>query len=149
MNFLLCNYGQLFALNKMICLRSPTSLWFPKRSFGEKYPVLRSFQAAWFKTWPFLHYDEGKDLSCYHICVKGFRTEDEVQKDFEFVCTFYKVMKDDLHPELLRYQLSIFCTEFLNFYSTVQIPPTILDIINYTCTLTAPQKKNFCLKFVQ
>ena len=25
------------------------------------------------KTWPFLHYDEGKDLSYYHICVKGFK----------------------------------------------------------------------------
>ena len=44
-------------------------LTFPKRSF-EKNPVLRSFQAAWFKTWPFLHYDEGKDLS---YCVKGFK----------------------------------------------------------------------------
>ena len=48
-------------------------LTFPKRSFGEKNPVLRSFQAAWFKTRPFLHYDEGKDLSYYHICVKGFK----------------------------------------------------------------------------
>ena len=25
------------------------------------------------KTWPFLHYDEGKDLSYYHICVKRFK----------------------------------------------------------------------------
>ena len=48
-------------------------LTFPKRSFGEKNPVLRSFQAAWLKTWPFLHYDEGKDLSYYHICAKGFK----------------------------------------------------------------------------
>ena len=48
-------------------------LTFPKRSFGEKNPVLRSFQAAWFMTWSFLHYDEGKDLAYCHICVKGFK----------------------------------------------------------------------------
>ena len=125
----------------------PMGLTFSKRSFGEKNPVLRSFQAAWFKTWPFLHYDEGKDLSYYHICVKGFKErKDEVQKDFELACTFYEVIKDDLHPELLRYRLSIFCTEFLNLYSTVQIPPTILDIIKYTCTLTAPQKQLLVMK---
>lgn len=60
------------------------------------------------------------------------------EEDFEFVCTFYK---DDLHPERLRSQLSIFSTEFRNHYSTVQIPPTILDIIKYISSLTTAQKQ--------
>ncbi len=34
---------------------------FPKRSFGQKKAVLRSFQSSWFGQWPFLHYDEAKD----------------------------------------------------------------------------------------
>ena len=38
----------------------------------------------------------------------------------------------DLHPVLLRYHFLLF---------NGQIPPTILDIIKYTCTLTAPQKQ--------
>ena len=53
----------------------PKGLTFPKRSFGEKNPVLRSFQATWFKTWTFLQDDEGKDLSYCHICVKGFKEQ--------------------------------------------------------------------------
>ena len=31
---------------------------FPKRSFGKKNVVLRSFQQSWFTQWPFLHYNE-------------------------------------------------------------------------------------------
>ncbi len=40
---------------------------FPKRSFGKKVPVMRSFQAAWFDRWPWLHYIESRDVVlCFH-----------------------------------------------------------------------------------
>ena len=32
----------------------PTAFSFPKRSFGKKNVSLRSFQASWFRQWPFL-----------------------------------------------------------------------------------------------
>ena len=69
-------------------------------------------------------YQPGYLVYCHlqNLLLKASQRKD-FQEDFEFVCTFYK---DDLHPELLR---SILCTEFLNFYLTIQITPTILDII--------------------
>jgi hypothetical protein len=42
---------------------------FPKRSFGEKVPVLLGFQPVWFRKWPFLHYNEAKDLVYCHTCL--------------------------------------------------------------------------------
>ena len=84
-------------------------------------------------------YQPGYLVYCHlqNLLLKASQRKD-FQEDFEFVCSFYK---DDLHPEILRSQLSIFCTEFQKFYSTVQIPPTIVDIIKYTSTLTAAQKQ--------
>ena len=56
--------NSLFSINDLPQIpdisHHPMGLMFPKRSFGEKNPVLRSFQTAWF------NYDEGKDLSYYH-----------------------------------------------------------------------------------
>ena len=46
---------------------------FPKRSFGKKTVVTRSFQASWFQQGPFLHYDEANDLAYCHTCVTGFK----------------------------------------------------------------------------
>ena len=34
---------------------------------------MRSFEALWFKSWPFLHYNGVRDLAFCHICVKGFK----------------------------------------------------------------------------
>ena len=51
----------------------PTSLKFPKRSFGQEKVVQRSFQGCWFHQWPFLYYDEGKDSVYCHICLMGFK----------------------------------------------------------------------------
>ena len=36
----------------------PKSFDFPKRSFGKKVIVKRSFQASWFDRWSWLHYIE-------------------------------------------------------------------------------------------
>ena len=48
---------------------------FPKRSFGKTKVVWRSFQPAWYRQWPFLHYDESNDLAYCHTCVQA--EEDE------------------------------------------------------------------------
>ena len=50
----------------------PASIIFPKRSFGKTKVVQRSFQSSWFQKWPFLHYDESKDVVFCHTCVRGF-----------------------------------------------------------------------------
>ena len=51
----------------------PHAFKFPKRTFGKKNPVSRSFQSAWFQQWPFLHYDESKDLVFCHTCLVTFK----------------------------------------------------------------------------
>ena len=40
----------------------PLSFNFPKRSFGKKRTVERSFLPSWFAKWPFLPYDESNML---------------------------------------------------------------------------------------
>ena len=42
---------------------------FPKRSFGKKNIVQRSFQHSWFSKWPFLHYSEANDEVYCHTCL--------------------------------------------------------------------------------
>ena len=51
----------------------PTAFSFPKRSFGKKKVTFRSFQASWFRQWPYLHYDEARDLAFCHTCVMAFK----------------------------------------------------------------------------
>ena len=49
------------------------SFAFPKRSFGKKTVVNRSFQHSWFVKWPFLHYKEATDTVYCHTCVRLFK----------------------------------------------------------------------------
>ena len=51
----------------------PKAINFPKRSFGKKNPVFRSFQQEWFTKFPFLHYDEAKDIVFCHICLMAVK----------------------------------------------------------------------------
>ena len=48
---------------------------FPKQSFGKKSVVYRSFQAAWFDRWRWLHYDCSRDLAFCFTCIKAIKTE--------------------------------------------------------------------------
>ena len=48
------------------------SFRFPKRYYGKKSTVACTFQSGWFKSWPFLHYDEAQDVVFCHTCVKAF-----------------------------------------------------------------------------
>ena len=71
----------------------PTSFAFPKRSFGKKVVALRAFQASWFSTWKWIHYDETNDKAFCFYCVKRFK-ENKLKApnaDQAFVST-YKYM---------------------------------------------------------
>ena len=49
----------------------PSSFSFPKRKFGEKHPVYRSFQPSWFRKYPWLHYDQVNDKAFCFTCLKA------------------------------------------------------------------------------
>ena len=51
----------------------PLSFPFPKRPFGKKNVVYRSFQPSWFASWTWLHYDETTDAVLCHLCTKAVR----------------------------------------------------------------------------
>ena len=51
----------------------PSNLKFPKREFGCKTKVKRSFQATWFKRWRWLHYDESNDVAFCYWCIKAYK----------------------------------------------------------------------------
>ena len=52
----------------------PKNFLFPKRSFGKSKPVLCCAQPQWFSSWPFLHYDEGRDVVFCHTCVSAIKS---------------------------------------------------------------------------
>ena len=51
----------------------PLAFKFPKRVFGKIKSVNRSFQPAWFNQWPYLHYNESKDVVFCHTCLVAFK----------------------------------------------------------------------------
>ena len=52
----------------------PKSFTFPKRTFGLKKPIYRSFQSSWFTKWPWLHYDQVNDKVFCFTCLKASTT---------------------------------------------------------------------------
>ena len=48
----------------------PLDFHFPKRQFGKKEIVSRSFQSSWFKLHSWLHYDKARDVTFCHTCIK-------------------------------------------------------------------------------
>ncbi len=51
----------------------PLTLRFPKRQFGNKTVVKRSFQPQWFQRWTWIHYDEDHDLAYCYLCTKAYK----------------------------------------------------------------------------
>ena len=49
----------------------PRSFEFPKRNFGKKVVVNRSFQPSWFEKWPWLHYIENQDAVVCFTCARA------------------------------------------------------------------------------
>ena len=54
--------------------KQPRRYQFPKRSFGKKSVIYRSFQPAWFDRWKWLHYDSSRDLAFCFTCIKAIKT---------------------------------------------------------------------------
>ena len=46
---------------------------FPRRFFGQTKPVQCSCKSHWFDKWPWLHYNEVKDVVFCHIYVTAFK----------------------------------------------------------------------------
>ena len=60
---------------------------FPKRSFGKKAVVYRSFQHSWFTKSPFLHYKESSDVAYCHTCLLVFKEKSEdINKGTSGIC---------------------------------------------------------------
>jgi hypothetical protein len=74
----------------------PSSYVFPKRTFGIKAPVHRSFQPSWFTTWPWLHYLENEDMALCHTCTRAFQTNQlsSTMVDPAFISKGYTNWKD-------------------------------------------------------
>ncbi len=51
----------------------PLSFNFPKRKFGRKTILERSFQASWFDRWTWLHYNEAEDCVHCFLCLKAVK----------------------------------------------------------------------------
>ncbi|KAH3885564.1 hypothetical protein DPMN_009559 [Dreissena polymorpha] len=52
----------------------PRNFAFPKRTFGKKKPVQRSFQFSWFESFTWLHYNESRDLAFCYFCMTAKKT---------------------------------------------------------------------------
>ena len=73
----------------------PVSFPFPKRMFGQKKIALRSFQSTWYKSWPWLQYDEEKDVVYCHTCVRALKQKMTSSKiDAAFVFKGFSNWKD-------------------------------------------------------
>ena len=51
----------------------PCSFHFPHRSFGNKNVVKQGFNASWFGSHTWLHYDKIKDLAFCFLCMKAVK----------------------------------------------------------------------------
>ena len=51
----------------------PQSFTYPKRAFGKKTVVYRSFQIQWYRSWSWLHYQEPNYSVLCYLCSKAIR----------------------------------------------------------------------------
>ena len=75
----------------------PRTFQFPKRDFGKKTVVKRSFQPSWFAKWPWLHYVEERDVVLCFTCAWA-NSEKKIQwssnADLAFVSKGFSNWKD-------------------------------------------------------
>ena len=75
----------------------PRTFEFPKRSFGKKVVVNRSFQPSWFEKWPWLHYIENDDAVVCFTCA-GANRQKKLQwssnSDLAFISKGFTNWKD-------------------------------------------------------
>ena len=106
----------------------PLSFKYPKREFGKKVIVKRSFQSQWFSRWSWLHYNEEKDAAYYFNCVKAYK-EGKLQSvgcvESTYISKGYNNWKDaavkfSAHEDSACYKTAIL--------KTITIPSTHADI---------------------
>ena len=51
----------------------PTSMYFPKKNYGQTKVVSRSFQSKWYKDWPWLHYIAATDSVLCYTCATAVK----------------------------------------------------------------------------
>ena len=109
----------------------PSKLNFPKRNFGSKSVVRRSFQPQWFQKWPWLHYDEVGDSAFCSICVQAARSESLTSVKFaepSFITRGFSNWKDASGERgaFNRHESSI-CHKTA-FEAVVTLPKTTKDV---------------------
>ena len=102
----------------------PKGFAFPKRDFGKKVIIRRSFQSSWFGRWPWLHYNkEGDTVLCF-TCMKA-HAEKKMQwssnTDLAFVSRGFSNWKDA-------------CVKFDNHQSSSSHKEAVLKVITLPAT---------------
>ena len=70
---------------------------FSKRSFGKANPMKCSAQSQWFKSWPFLHYDECQYVVFCHTCVAAVNKGKIFSNAFiSFLNSYYSIILNSL-----------------------------------------------------
>ena len=74
----------------------PRFATFPKRSFGNKTVVWRSFQPSWFNSFSWLHYDENRDVAYCYVCMRASKEKKLATKctDQAFISKGFHNWKD-------------------------------------------------------
>lgn len=69
---------------------------FPKRKFGHKNPVERSFQHNWFSKWSWLHYNAKNDSAFCFVCTKAMKEKKirSINVDSTYISSGFTNWKD-------------------------------------------------------
>ena len=110
------------------CTHQPKSHNFPKRKFGQKSVVHRSFQSSWFDRWNWLHYCEAKDVVYCFVCLRANVEKKLIwsgNADSAFITTGFCNWKD-AYSKFDKHQASKCHAEAV--LKTVTVPATTCDV---------------------
>ena len=106
----------------------PLSFKFPKREYRNTKVVKRSFQPQWFSRWPWLHYDEERDLAFCYACVKAYKDNKlhgVSSVEYTYISTGFSNWKDS-SVRLPAHETSV-CHKTA-VLKTVTLPATTRDV---------------------
>ncbi len=118
------------------------SFVFPKCQFGKKVVVKRSCQADYFRTWPWLTYDEQKDAVFCHTCVMALKAKKMTLKrgDAAFVSKGFSNWKDAT-ISFKKHESSLCHKEAVQL--VIVLPATCPDVGEMLSTeLASPKRDN-------
>ena len=79
----------------VILFSACSTLLTPKRSFGNKTVVRRSFQPSWYDSFSRLHYDESRDVAYCYVCMRASKEKLAAKcTDQAFISTGFHNWKD-------------------------------------------------------